>query len=208
MSVKIYYLCDPITKDIRYVGKTTMSLIKRLNSHFHSLNKKSHKSSWIKSLLKLGIKHEIHLIDEVGEDMWQFWEIHYISLFRSWGFNLTNKTTGGEGIPKNYKFSQETRDRMSASHKDKKFSEEHKKNIRESNIGNANFKGHSHSSESKEKIKNNNLGKNKGKIPWNKGKKGIYSKESLEKMSTSRIGKDPWNKGKVKKVILCDPDRI
>jgi len=36
------------------------------------------------------------------------------------------------------------------------------------------------------------------KIPWNKGKKGVYSEESLKKMSESRKGKIPWNKGLTK----------
>jgi len=33
-------------------------------------------------------------------------------------------------------------------------------------------------------------------IPWNKGKTGIYSKETLQKMSESRKGRIPWMKGK------------
>jgi len=41
---------------------------------------------------------------------------------------------------------------------------------------------------------------NKGQIRknkvWNKGKKGIYSKETLDKWSKIRKGKSPWNKGK------------
>jgi len=36
----------------------------------------------------------------------------------------------------------------------------------------------------------------KGSIPWNKGKKGIYSKEVLEKMGLGRKGKPSPNKGK------------
>ena len=35
----------------------------------------------------------------------------------------------------------------------------------------------------------------KGSIPWNKGKIGIYSKETLEKMSNSLKGRTVWNKG-------------
>lgn len=34
------------------------------------------------------------------------------------------------------------------------------------------------------------------KIPWNKGKKGVYSKETLRIMSIKKLGKIPWNKGK------------
>lgn len=54
----------------------------------------------------------------------------------------------------------------------------------------------------------NNLGRfSKGTIPWNKGKKGIYSKQTLERMSNAKKGKRPlpqyefkkghvpWNRG-------------
>lgn len=44
-----------------------------------------------------GIKPEIILIDRVPHSEWQFWEKHYISLYRSWGFKLTNLTDGGDG---------------------------------------------------------------------------------------------------------------
>ena len=36
----------------------------------------------------------------------------------------------------------------------------------------------------------------KGRIPWNKGKKGIYTEETIQKMSDNSKGKIPWNKGK------------
>lgn len=38
-------------------------------------------------------------------------------------------------------------------------------------------------------------GKNKGKIPWNKGKTDIYSKETLDKMSIIKKGKPSKSKG-------------
>ena len=36
----------------------------------------------------------------------------------------------------------------------------------------------------------------KGHEPWNKGKTGVYSKETLDKMGESHKGQTPWNKGK------------
>jgi very-short-patch-repair endonuclease len=35
----------------------------------------------------------------------------------------------------------------------------------------------------------------KGGIPWNKGKKNIYSEETKKEMGKNSIGKIPWNKG-------------
>ena len=34
-----------------------------------------------------------------------------------------------------------------------------------------------------------------GRIPWNKGKSNIYSKETIDKISESSKGRIPWNKG-------------
>jgi hypothetical protein len=38
------------------------------------------------------------IIDEINIGEWSFWEMHYISLFKSWGFDLTNGDNGGLGI--------------------------------------------------------------------------------------------------------------
>lgn len=40
----------------------------------------------------------MEIIDEVLTSEWKFWEKHYISLFRSWGFKLINKNNGGGGL--------------------------------------------------------------------------------------------------------------
>jgi very-short-patch-repair endonuclease len=37
----------------------------------------------------------------------------------------------------------------------------------------------------------------KGRIPWNKGKRGCYSEEYRQKISDGKKGSIPWNKGKV-----------
>ena len=43
-------------------------------------------------------KKLLEVIDEVNSEEWKFWEKHYISLFKSWGFQLDNKNDGGGGI--------------------------------------------------------------------------------------------------------------
>ena len=55
----------------------------------------------------------------------------------------------------------------------------------------------------KEEIRQKNSDGHKGKDPWNKGKKGIYSEETKRKMSESKIGKPSWSKGKTFSEAHC-----
>ena len=101
-DVIIYTLKDPITNDIRYIGKTTQTLNRRLQIHVYKSRKSttSHKKAWIKGLLNKGLKPIIEKFDEVSNDDWKFWEQYWISQFKAWGFKLTNTTAGGEGVDK------------------------------------------------------------------------------------------------------------
>ncbi len=93
----IYELIDPITDETRYIGK---SIDPKHRLNFGHLKDKynSYKNNWIKALLKQNLKPILNVIDEVNESEWQFWEIFYISLYRSWNCRLTNLTGGGEGF--------------------------------------------------------------------------------------------------------------
>jgi len=178
---------------VHYVGKTKDSKSRTL----------AHKKTFINSTFEI--------IDEVPVEEWKFWERHYISLYRSWGFQLDNKKLyAGNGCDT---VSDETRKKMS--------------NARIGNpkaykaFGNTYMlgkpgpmKGKTHSSESKEKMSE----LRKGKSPVNKGekmsaefcnkvsisKKGkkssfkgkIQSDESKKKISLAGKGRVPWNKGK------------
>lgn len=118
MKIKIYTLQDPITKQIRYIGKTKNTLNKRLISHiFDKAN--NHKTCWIKSLKLQNLLPIIDLLDEVEEENWEFWEIYYISLFKTWNFKLTNSTEGGAGMYK-YNVTNETKKKLSISNKNRK----------------------------------------------------------------------------------------
>ena len=92
----IYCLVDPRDDQPKYIGKAN-DLNRRLSEHI--LDKRvTKKTNWIKSLKSKGLRPSIELIDEVFRKEWKFWEKHYISLYRSWGFNLKNHTDGGEGV--------------------------------------------------------------------------------------------------------------
>jgi len=101
MPVVIYTLEDPITKVVRYIGKTEQSLSKRLVKHVHDSKKKtSHRNNWITSLVKQGLRPTITLLEEVTSKDWQSEEKYWIPQFKAWGFDLVNGTYGGEAVYK------------------------------------------------------------------------------------------------------------
>ena len=54
VEVTLYYLIDPITNDVRYIGRTKNTLSRRLNGHLSKARKgnKSHKNDCLKFLGK------------------------------------------------------------------------------------------------------------------------------------------------------------
>lgn len=94
----IYGLCDPITQQLRYVGKSNNPEIRKyehISSRF--LKSKTHKNHWIKGLMDRGERPELFVIEEVALDGWQEKEQFWIAYFKYIGANLTNSTVGGEG---------------------------------------------------------------------------------------------------------------
>lgn len=120
--IKVYSLEDPTNSIPRYIGITKNSLEIRLGGHIKSSKKKiTHKDCWVASLNEKGLKPIIKLIDEVDYSEWKFWEKHYISLYKSWGFDLINHTIGGEGALGN-KLSKEAKEKISKFQKGKQWS--------------------------------------------------------------------------------------
>lgn len=78
---------------------------------------------------------------------------------------------------------------LSKTHKGKTLSPKHVEILREKGkklIGDKNpmyGKTFNHSEETKLKMSENSKGKNKGNIPWNKGKTNVFSQESIDKIS-------------------------
>lgn len=96
--VFIYTLSHPITKEVRYVGKTRNPKERYKNHLNKDHNKRSHKTNWIESLKAQKLKPVFEIIDEVPENEWKFWEQWWIQQMVIWGFNLTNHTIGGDGL--------------------------------------------------------------------------------------------------------------
>ncbi len=99
MERKVYiYSLEYPENNICYIGKT-INMEQRFKRHIYDSKCKtsSRKLAWIKSLLNNGIKPIMKVIDIVNESDSNFWEIHYIALYKSFGFKLTNNTFGGDG---------------------------------------------------------------------------------------------------------------
>lgn len=154
-DVYIYTLSD--SKGIRYVGKTN-NIKRRYENHISEVNNKklnNKRINWIKSLINNNSKPIIDVIDIVPSNEWVFWEKFWISIIKSWGFNLVNGTTGGENPPSfkgrthsdKYKEIRRNimkknnpaknmndiwRNKISQGNKGRKFSKEHIKNLSKS----------------------------------------------------------------------------
>lgn len=94
----IYGLCDPRTKEVRYVGKSCKGM-DRPKEHFYSFQRKtkSPKNSWIINLLKQNITAEIIIIENCKKENLDEREIYWINSYRNMGHKLTNMTDGGTG---------------------------------------------------------------------------------------------------------------
>lgn len=127
----------------------------------------------------------LEIIDEVETSEYGFWEKYYISLYKSWGFNLMNKRSGGG---KKTRHTQETIEKIRKSNIGLKRSEETKRNISLAGIGKSNAKG-KRSEEARRNIalgsigNTNKMGKKCPNMPssWNKGVN--HSEEHKKKIS-------------------------
>lgn len=184
MNGVIYGLVDPRTLLVRYVGLASRGL-KRARAHRvpSRLAERSHKSSWIKSLLAAGLDYEIVVLEETSREALCDAERFWIAYGRACGWPLTNLTDGGDGA---LNPSAETRAKRSAALKGRYMSPEHRARIGDAHRGRvkspeerrrlsealrgkkrsaesiakqfASRKGYKHSDETRAKIRVSNLG--------------------------------------------------
>ena len=117
----IYSLNDPITNEIRYIGKTG-NIEDRYKRHLSKCyldkyDKNTYKSNWIKSLIKIGLKPTINIIQECNIENVNELEIYWINKFKIDGIKLTNLSIGGEfGVDWTGKHhTQESKDKIKKS---------------------------------------------------------------------------------------------
>ena len=132
-QVTIYALLDPRTRACRYVGKSKHATVRGYQHLCASqLAPATHRNHWIKSLLFIGLKPEVVVLEETSSAEWQEDEMFWIAYLKGLGADLTNATAGGDGL---HDPSPETREKIGAScrGKSKVFSAEHKRKIGEAN---------------------------------------------------------------------------
>lgn len=115
----IYALVDPITNEIRYIGKSTIGLVRpKRHAEPHSLKKCNHKNNWIKTLIKQNLMYKIQILeDNINLSELNSKEQYWISYYKKENKNLTNLTEGGEGTI-GYRLSEETKQRISEKQKE------------------------------------------------------------------------------------------
>lgn len=129
----IYTLTDPNTLQVRYVGKT-INPEERFKRH--RLDKKgcNLRINWIKSLRAMDLFPIFEVVDVVDNAQWEFWEQHWITLFKSWNFNLVNANAKGSGAI-NFKHSNETKEKIRATSLNRRHSNETKEMISKNRMG-------------------------------------------------------------------------
>lgn len=105
MIVRIYSLNDPISNEVRYIGRTTKKLNQRLREHIcdSASNHNTYKKNWIRKLKKLNKKPIIASIREL-DCSWEESHIVEISIIKEHFekgcklVNLVDKGCGSYGI--------------------------------------------------------------------------------------------------------------
>lgn len=212
----MYILIDPISKEIRYVGQTSLSLKRRLYFHFYD-NRKSYKKEWLNSLSKKGLKPIVELVDafKTQEEV-NLAEIKLIKHYRNNSSCLTNLCDGGN-VTTGYKFTEEQKNKMKGRKPHNLGippSEETKKEISNSlkeylKINKNGFKNKKHSDKTKKTIKEKNSKKialidDFGNIikTWNSIKSAANDLD-LKESSISKVCTGKRNSLFNKKFILC-----
>lgn len=118
------------------MNTTSIYILERNNIPFYIGKSNGPNIRFYKHKEKFGEQIILEIIDEVPISEWKFWEIWYISLFKSWGFKLENKNNGGGGplmLTQEHILKLKILGKNKGQkrrHKGKKFTQKHKDNIK------------------------------------------------------------------------------
>lgn len=93
----IYTLSDPITKEIKYVGRTTQPKGRFRNHCSPNMNFNDLRTLWLCDLKIRNLKpifDTLELVENDGNSE----ELYWISQLKTWGYNLVNTSIGGSGF--------------------------------------------------------------------------------------------------------------
>jgi hypothetical protein len=116
---------------------------------------------------------------------------------------------------KGVKLPQSQVDKIRQKNTGKKRSEESKKRMSEAQIGNKKFLGKKHTEETKAKMSKSQKGRvvsiemrknmsdaHKGQVAWNKGKSGVYSLETIERLRQIALNMSEEQRDKIRQKML------
>jgi DNA-binding XRE family transcriptional regulator len=88
-NVYIYTLCEPDTKEVRYVGQSIHPTT-RLTNHIKYTQPGGPKHEWLAQLTAKGLIPVLCILEEVAQDQAQQAEYKWIKFYLAQGANLTN----------------------------------------------------------------------------------------------------------------------
>ena len=92
----IYALRDPRDGQVYYVGKSNVPR-RRFEQHLEDKDTNPQKAAWIDSLMAIGLKPEMSILDAVPKSEWRQAERTWIAQGIAEGWPLTNISSGGTG---------------------------------------------------------------------------------------------------------------
>jgi hypothetical protein len=109
MIIYIYALIDPITNEVRYVGRTNDPK-RRMEGHLNSSAKGNKgKFEWIAQLKAQGKRPQMTILEECTPDTWEAAEKRWIAHYRAINTAMTNKASGGHGRDAEFPFQKMAR---------------------------------------------------------------------------------------------------
>jgi|ERR1041385_2382855 hypothetical protein len=134
----IYALADPVTGDVRYIGRC---FLRRVHERYHGhltdarlLRDRSHKTNWIRKLLQNGHKPLMELLECTSAELVDERERAWIAGFRNLGNRMTNSCDGGKGN-KGFKHRPESIEKFRSKLLGKPKTPEHRRNLSKAKTG-------------------------------------------------------------------------